>query len=50
VQNLTLRGDSLKSLDFLVKFMNQFPKLDNLDLGDNKLSDEEVSKMKGVLR
>ena len=47
--NLKLAGDNLKNLDFLIKFLNQFPKLGNLDLGENKFADEEVRKMKGIL-
>ena len=43
IQKLSLRGMNLTNLDFLNKFMRENPNIQNIDIGENPLSD-------GVLR
>jgi hypothetical protein len=39
-----LKGKNLKSLDFLSKFMRVNPEVQDVDIGDNPLSNEEIEK------
>ena len=41
---LSLKGKGLKNLDFLSKFMRENPQVQNVDIGDNPLSNDEVHK------
>jgi hypothetical protein len=41
---LSLRGKNLKSLDFLSKFIRENPQVEDIDIGDNPLSNGEIQK------
>jgi hypothetical protein len=39
-----LKGKNLTSLDFLSKFIRENPQIEDIDLGDNPLTDFELHK------
>lgn len=44
VKTLSLKGKNLTSLDFLSKFIRENPQIEDIDLGDNPLTDLELHK------
>ena len=46
---LTLKNKSLKKLDFLTKFVREFPNIKHIDLGNNAIGNEEMEKFMGAL-
>ena len=46
---LSLSHHSLKELNFLTKFVREFPKIQHIDLGDNEISNHEMEKFMGTL-
>ena len=46
---LTLKNKSLKKLDFLTKFVREFPNIKHMDLGNNAIGNEEMEKFMGAL-
>ena len=41
---LSLEGKSLKQLDFLTKFVREFPRIQHIDLNNNAISNIEMEK------
>ena len=46
---LTLKNKSLKRLDFLTKFVREFPNIKHIDLGNNAIGNDEMEKFMGAL-
>ena len=46
---LILTNKSLKKLDFLTKFVREFPNIKHIDLGNNAIGNEEMEKFMGAL-
>ena len=46
---LTLKNKSLKKLDFLTKFVREFPNIKHIDLGNNAIGNDEMEKFMGAL-
>jgi hypothetical protein len=44
VTKLSLKGKNLTNLDFLSKFLRENPQIENVDLGDNPLTDLELNR------
>ena len=42
---LSLTGMDLKNLGFLTKFMTQFKKIKNIDMGETKLQQAELGEL-----
>jgi hypothetical protein len=46
-----LRGKKLDNLDFLQKFLKQFPDIANhIDLGENNISNKEMENLAVILK
>jgi len=43
-QSLCLKGKGLSNLNFLIKFLRENPYIEDIDIGDNPLTDEELGK------
>ena len=41
---LSLDNKSLKRLDFLTKFVREFPRIQHIDLGNNAISNNEMER------
>jgi len=48
-QTLSLQHQNLKNLDFLTKFVREFPRIHHIDLGHNSISNSEMKKFMKTL-
>ena len=46
---LQLKGKNITSLKFLSKFIREFPYISDIDIGDNKIADQEFSSFAATL-
>ena len=49
LSGLMLRSKSLKKLDFLTKFLKEFPKIQHIDLRNNDINKGEMEKFMRTL-
>mmetsp|Transcript_40162 Transcript_40162/g.52631 ORF Transcript_40162/g.52631 Transcript_40162/m.52631 type:complete len:83 (-) Transcript_40162:154-402(-) len=47
--SLSLHNKKLKRLDFLTKFVREFPRIQHIDLGNNAISNNEMEKFMSTL-